>query len=85
MVYMVLGGHSHSVAHVWRSEDNFVESVFSCLCVGSRDQTRMVTRVWQVCYLMNHLTGPYAFWKTKLCYRVVMMLYILITSDDDIM
>lgn len=46
----------HSMAHMWRSEDNSVAPVLSFhVYVGSRDQTQAISLVWEAVHTWGHL------------------------------
>jgi hypothetical protein len=51
----------HTTAHVWSSEDNFSESVFSFqICMDSRNGIQVTTPDWHrmSLYQPNHLIAP---------------------------
>lgn len=46
------GRHSHATEHMWKSEDNFMESVLSFyLYIGSRDQKHVAKPTDKVIFL----------------------------------
>jgi hypothetical protein len=46
----------YTVAHIWRSEDHFVDPVLIFhVYIGSRDQNHFFSLVWQVLHTWDHL------------------------------
>lgn len=46
-VYVFVCVYVYTTVHIWKSEDNFAESVFSFqVCADSRDQTEAIELAW---------------------------------------
>lgn len=55
----LLYGCVHARAPMWRPKDDFQELVFSSVCVGSGDQTQVITSLDdKYIYPLNYLARP---------------------------